>query len=261
MLNERLPVCQAAQVEVYSARPASIRLAALHRDGGQEHLQQEVLFELRHAAHDQLVLLKGEFLDAVLPTGEQRVQVGLAAAGVLARVRVPDRQHAVRHLHQGLADPFGNIHAQRVEMHLRVGGCHGRLERGCAVDGLRRGLLPCLAPADRPIALDNAQLFRVVDAGDQIDDIHFGVVQAAQDGAHLGQRPLVGARIQGNGGQVHQAHGAVLVVGLPAFALDDFEPQVIQPGFAGHVNQPIGGYFQIVRDFEARALERLLQVR
>ena len=145
--------------------------------------------------------------------------------------------------------------AQRVETHLRVGGCHGCFERGCSVDGLRRGLLPCLSPADRPVALDDAQPFRVVDAGDQIDDIHLGVVQAAQDGAHLGQRSLVAARIQGNGGQVHQAHGAVLVVGLPAFAFDDLEPQVIQLGFAGRIDQPVGGYFQIIRDIQARTLE------
>ncbi|MGD0610313.1 MAG: hypothetical protein ABSB41_02270 [Anaerolineales bacterium] len=100
----------------------------LHGKGRQDDLQQEVLFDLGHAAHDEFVLLQGVFLGCVPSGREQRGQVRLPAAGVLARVRVSDRQDPVRHLEQGLADPFREDRVERPEAHLGIGGGHGRFE-------------------------------------------------------------------------------------------------------------------------------------
>ena len=73
----------------------------------------------------------------------------------------------------------------------------------------------------------------MVDAGHQVDDVHLGVVQAAQHGAHLGERTLVAAHIQRDGCQVHQTDGAVFVIILPAFMFPNLEPHIVQLILAG----------------------------
>ncbi len=233
----------------------------LHRDRRQQHLQKEIFLDLRHAAHDQFILLQGELLRSVVVRGEQRGQVGIAAAGVLARVRMAERQHAVGHVQQGVADPGREFRIQRAEAHLGIGRGQSRFEAGRSEYRLRRRVFLRRRPADRPVALDDAQAVGMVDAGHQVDNVHVGVVQAAQHGAHLGKRALVAPHVERNGSQVHQAHGAVLVVRFPAFALLDLVPQIVKLVLAGYVLQPVRDHLQIIRDFEVRLLECLLQAR
>ena len=132
-----------------------------------------------HATHDQFVLLEGVFLGTVLAGRQERVEIRLPAAGILTRVRVPDGQHAIRHFKQRIADPGGESGIQRMETDLGVGGSHGSFEGGCPMDCLGSRFILCRAAPNRPIALDDTETLRVVDAGHQVGDIHLGVVQAA----------------------------------------------------------------------------------
>ncbi len=185
----------------------------------------------------------------------------MAAAGILPRVRVPDRQDAVGHLEQRIADPAGEVGVQRAKTQLGISGGHGSFKRSRSMHCLSDRLVACLASPNRPVALHDAQPLRVVDAGHQVDDIDLAVVQAAQHRPHLGERSLVAAYVQRDGCQVHHADGAVLVIFFAALALDDLEPHVIQRIFAGRVDQTVPLNLEVIGNVHLRLFESLLQAR
>ena len=111
-----------------------------------------------------------------------------------------------------------------MEADLGIGGGHGCLECARPVQGLRGSLIQASSLPDRAVALDDAEPLGMIDAGDQVDDVHPGVVHAAQDRAHAGQRPLVAAHIERDGIKPQQADDAISRISHSTFSFDQPVP-------------------------------------
>ena len=240
----RTPFCQAAQVEVFSASPASMAVISPRLTG-------EVSTRKRNSSFSSLIPRKSSsFCWRVYcwPVGPASTS-GLCSSPLplpprafqgVARVGVADGQDHMLHVVEAEEDPFRQPGSEGRQAHLAVSAAHRPAQRHQAALRLGAGLLQGGGKGGDAVALHDPGRGSLVvkHARRQVQEADLRAVQPAQDGAHLLQQAGVGAHLERQEGELQQAHHPPAGILAPVFDLAQPVPQVIQFVLARHKAYP-----------------------
>src|SRR4030042_2025109 len=148
----------------------------MHGNRSQQDLKKEVLFQLAHTAHHQLVLLEGILPMVVLTGRKVRSDLRQPAASVFSRVWMSNSQQAVWHPFKGIIEPSGHVDIYISKANLWISGRHTGFKGSRAVDCQSFSFFDGITPPYHTVQLDNPQTLGMEHACHQINHLHIAAV-------------------------------------------------------------------------------------